>query len=451
MDRLPQNKEEFLVFYEQYKIYFQLAYVFIGLIVGLSFLNYITSDRTPETVSQAKKYEKSKSELEKTFAILDEPENVGTPDRPNMVVHLFLKDPFMPESKYNYALTDLNEYLLWKYSKGDSKVVNVKYYVYDRYNTYREHLLARDIAEYRLDKLDEKKYESQVEMIENSPDNYTNYVRDFASTKTYEVDYSEFVLDSHYNQISERDATLSDEEMDLMLKMTKYDIILAGINSKKITTNNFSKAYLLWELGVIPYNLDKSKFTEGDYIKIVAQIDAFKDRYLKNFTNRYGSLKDAQNEDGYNEIRQDLAISNPKFVAFLETGVIYTTDKDARKALVNYDKTVDESIFTDIDRYYLKYYDIFLEDAKKKLLDDTGSDPSEEDLQQYLNNGGKKKILDISGSTSDSSSSDSSNDDVDSNTDSSTQSDSTSTDTEKDNSDSSQSEDSSAFSDDSFE
>lgn len=363
-----------------------LVAFFIVLIPLMLILKPATEEEKAENiVSQYQNFKQYEGNLEQNFAVMNiQLDNNLNPKRPSYKVDLFLKNPFISEEEYKARLEEFYKLFVWKYSKEDKDIYvsAVKVNVYDRKVLFDMQKLARDSSMYIVKNVDEK---DEIKMKEyNQSENQYEYLYNYSSSVKTKPDYNNYMFTSDFLGISkdkkEDSIPLTDTEIKFLLKVFDYNVLL---NSELDSTIGLD-LLLLWEYGVEDSNTaeqDKiiesenirnlTKYGYSDMINRLQKYYEFNKRFYLNNTS-YGK-SDYQNR---------LIAKYPKLAYYIATKKVAKSNLEAKQKLIKI-----ERINTDLYSDSKSYLDIFIEDAKEKLLENNIEDSSE-NVNKYINSNG---------------------------------------------------------------
>lgn len=363
-----------------------LVAFFIVLIPLMLILKPATEEEQAENiVSQYQNFKQYEGNLEQNFAVMNiQVDNNLNPNRPSYKVDLFLKNPFISEEEYKARLEEFYKLFVWKYSKEDKDIYvsAVKVNVYDRKILFDMQKLARDSSMYIVKNVDEK---DEIKLKEyNQAENQYEYLYNYSSSVKTKPDYNNYMFTSDFLGISndkkEDSIPLTDTEIKFLLKVFDYNVLL---NSELDSTRGLD-LLLLWEYGVEDSNISEqdkiiesenirnlTKYGYSDMVNRLQQYYEFNKRFYLNNTS-YGK-SDYQNR---------LLAKYPKLAYYIATKKIAKSNLEAKQKLIKI-----ERINTDIYSDSKSYLDIFIEDAKEKLLENNIEDSSE-NVNKYINSNG---------------------------------------------------------------
>lgn len=363
-----------------------LVAFFIVLIPLMLILKPATEEEQAENiVSQYQNFKQYEGNLEQNFAVMNiQVDNNLNPKRPSYKVDLFLKNPFISEEEYKARLEEFYKLFVWKYSKEDKDIYvsAVKVNVYDRKILFDMQKLARDSSMYIVKNVDEK---DEIKLKEyNQAENQYEYLYNYSSSVKTKPDYNNYMFTSDFLGISndkkEDSIPLTDTEIKFLLKVFDYNVLL---NSELDSTRGLD-LLLLWEYGVEDSNISEqdkiiesenirnlTKYGYSDMVNRLQQYYEFNKRFYLNNTS-YGK-SDYQNR---------LLAKYPKLAYYIATKKIAKSNLEAKQKLIKI-----ERINTDIYSDSKSYLDIFIEDAKEKLLENNIEDSSE-NVNKYINSNG---------------------------------------------------------------
>lgn len=364
-----------------------LAVGLIGLfIVLIPLFLWLKPDTEEEietnVVTLAEKYKVYESELNKNFAIMNiQVDNELNPKRPSYKIDLYLKSPFIDEATYETQLNMFTEMFIWKYSKPekDINVSALKIDVYDRKMLYDRKKLQRDRASYQLIEVD-KKDEQGLKDYERA-ENGNEFLYNYSVANKQVPDYSKYKLISQFKEVSnmksKENIPLTDTELKFLLKVFEYNAFMQD----NLDNESGFRTLMFWEYGIKTIGLDVGFESLLVYKEAYKSFEDLKNR-ASNYYNYNDNFYPNNTKFGKSEYYNNLVVENPKLAYYLATNNIAKTTLEAKKKLIKIERKSDS-----FEENTTPYIDMFVNDAKKKLLE-ANIDDSQENINKYINSNG---------------------------------------------------------------
>ena len=247
--------------------------------------------------------------------------NVGVDPRyPMLDIDLYLKKPFISSRDLEDALNLYLDLLKLKYNDDNDKkyLSGVRINIYDRKVVFEKRLRPNGTYTYMLHKNNVEESDDKFDRVIN----ISQAAWELTMDRKKKPNYRDYQVQFEFNELTRNPSIspLSDEEFEWYLKYKVYQA-MAG------NSNPGSRLYMQWELG--------ANTTRDGFYLVTKSFEKFEDR-LKgiNAVTDYYTTKD----DLYS-LKQELAISNPQFLLYVETREIEEDPMEARRKLILYDSS----------------------------------------------------------------------------------------------------------------
>lgn len=347
-----------------------LVYLFV-IAKGGSDSNRLTPEVEPNTMAEVEAMKEESEELDKTFSQLDEIDVSVYSDYPAYEVSLFLKKPFINKKEFEDKLKDFIDMYKWK---NNDMLSGMEIEVYDRKEVYDKDLKPRATVYYAEELSDEDLTdESDGGTREKGEDTNRMNFQDTIGEEE-KPDYDEYDLTIHeFKNMTPKEEVdpLTDQEFSFYLKMDLYRTLMGG------SRYGSAKTYLEWDLG-------KDVYKDG----IVAI-----EREFEEFDERHTELG---GQDSYydNELllKQDMVVSNPQFLLFVEKDEVEDDPIKAQKKLLEanpelYKKPLQEYIENRSEDISEEFEGLEDEEGEENGDTDTDEDTDNEESENDMEDG----------------------------------------------------------------
>lgn len=308
-------KDKFLDFYYEHTKNFWLSLLVVGAVVlgiYMMTLENAESEQASGVVNQTFDYQLQT--VQDTFSeLMTMP--VGYVDQyPAFEVTLFLKKPFITQSDFKAALNSYVELLKYKHNNSDTDTYlsGVRFKIYDRISNYEEGLNPRVTATYQLSNItDEKVLEEYADMV------FSDLLWQESLQPKKAPNYQAYsLLDNFVAYNTENTTAFSQQEYTLYKKLLLYEE-LTGDAGRGLDV------FMFWELGIPRSTTEYLPYFDLTDFKAIG-------RAYNESDAVYKGLKD--------ELYAQLAIENPRLLAYVLTEQVYELKLDAKRALVALDR-----------------------------------------------------------------------------------------------------------------